>query len=284
MLAGLILAALIAQLALCAAAGAALWWASGVPPIAGAALALGAFFALGAALFGGLREAYALLAVYIWGQLLQPWLAPRDPPRVEPGVLPVLFVHGIYCNAGIWHRQLSSLRRRGFGNLFTINLAPPFGGIDRFAEQLATRAEEVCRAAGTEKLVLVAHSMGGLVARAWIARGGGAARAARLVTLASPHHGSLRTRRAPGRAARDMTPGGGWIARLEADEARAPSVPGVSIFSEHDELVVPPQSARLEGARNVALEGFGHLELLLAPAVHRIVAAEIASARNEPPS
>ena len=228
------------------------------------------------------HETYALLVIYAWGQLAQRRLAPRDPARVPRGVLPVLFVHGIYCNAGVWHRQLRALH--GVDNLFTLNLAPPLGSMDRFAQQLAGRVEEVCRAAGTERAIIVGHSMGGLVARAWIARLGGAARAARLVTLGSPHHGSSLARAVPGRCARELRRGSAWLAQLEAAEAGHGRVPLTSIYSRHDEFLAPQDSARLEGAQNIALERLGHLELLLSRRVHALVAAEIAAARGERPS
>jgi pimeloyl-ACP methyl ester carboxylesterase len=230
-----------------------------------------------------LGEAYALIVVYTAGLLLQRWLAPRDPARVVRGVTPVLFVHGIFCNAGVWHRQLAALR--GTDNLFTVNLVPPLGSIDRFARQLADRVEEACRAAGTRQAIVVAHSMGGLAARAWIARLGGAPRVAALVTLGSPHHGSRLAPMAPGRCAAEMRHACGWLGELAAEEAKlASQVRVTSIYSTDDDFVVPQASARLEGARNVALAGLGHLELLASREVHRQVAAEIASARGERPS
>lgn len=231
-----------------------------------------------------LRETWATFLVYTWYQTWQRRLAPADPDTVEPGALPVLLVHGIYCNAGVWYRLLARLRAARVGNVFTLNLEPPLAGIDDFGRQLAARVAEVRRQCGTERILLVAHSMGGLVARAWIATDGAAAGVARLVTIATPHHGSTLARLGAGRCARDMTPGGAWLARLEAREARAPRVPAISIFSWHDNLVAPQDSALLEGARNVALERRGHLDMLLAPEVHRLVAGEIAAARGETPS
>jgi len=101
MVAALIFTALLAEFLLYALAGVAMSWAFGMPPLAGAAIALAGMLALRIALFGGVREAYALLVLFTWGQIVQRWTAPCDPPRVERGVLPVLFVHGIYCNVGI---------------------------------------------------------------------------------------------------------------------------------------------------------------------------------------
>jgi pimeloyl-ACP methyl ester carboxylesterase len=229
-------------------------------------------------------ETSAFLRIFLLGQVLQPWLAPRDPARIEPGVTPVLFVHGIYCNAGVWHRLLDALRGAGTRNLFCLNLTPPLAGIDRFAAQLAQRVEEVCKACGTQKVIVVAHSMGGLVARAWLARLGDRSRLARLVTIGSPHRGSRLARLVPGRCAAEMVPGSEWLVRLSAAEAGAAAIPAICIFSWHDSLVAPQDSARLEGAHAAGLERLGHLQLLLEPAVHRRVAAEIAAARSGSPS
>lgn len=291
MMAALMLIALAVELGLYAVLARSL----GLSPAAGVALGAAAFVLVRGVLAFvlclvtrcrsagvALREALALVTVHAWGLLAQPWLAPRDPRRVAPGVTPVVFVHGIFCNAGVWHRQLAALR--GVDNLFTVNLFPPVAGIDRFARQLAERVDEVCRAAGTSQVILVGHSMGGLVARAWLARHGGAARTARLVTLGSPHHGSRLARFAVGTCAADMRCGCAWLEKLAADERLGERVPTTSIFSLHDEFVAPQESARLEGARNVALEGLGHLELLASREVHALVAAEIAAARGASPS
>ena len=290
-----VLAELLAELALYAAAALWLAQAHGVPLWTSAVLAFALFLGLRAGLLallyvraglgaGFLRflpgELTALLDIYAWGLLAQRWLAPRDPARIVPGVLPVVFVHGILCNAGVWHRMLAALERQGMPNLFTLNLAPPLASMERFARQLAARVDGACRATGTERAIVVAHSMGGLVARCWIARLGGAARAERLVTLGSPHHGSLLARGFPARWAGEMLCGCEWLEQLAADSSRVTGVPVTSIYSCADEFVAPQESARLEGARNIALERLGHLELLCSEEVLRLVGAEIASARG----
>jgi len=226
------------------------------------------------------REVGTVLAVFTWDQLLQRFFSPRDPPAVIPGAFPpVLLVHGIFCNAGIWRRMRRYLGSRGIGNLFAISLEPPLAGIDDFALALAGRVEEVRRRTGADKVVLVAHSMGGLVARAYIARLGGAGRVERLVTIGSPHHGSELARLAIGRCARDMIPDGPWLSGLVAAEAGSPGVPVTTIFSWDDNMVAPQDSPRLPGARAIALENVGHLELLRSPEVMHLVADEISAAR-----
>jgi pimeloyl-ACP methyl ester carboxylesterase len=309
MVAAFVLATLLVELGVYAALVCWLWLAAGVPPTLGVLAAGVAFVALRFALVSllgalarrwraaaspplgaagflrlAVRETHAFLQTYMLGQVLQRWLAPRDPAQIAPGVTPVLFVHGIYCNAGVWHRQLAWLQRAGTVNLFHVNLAPPLASIDRFAAQLAQRAEDVCRACGVSKVIIVAHSMGGLAARAWLARLGGRSRVARLITIGSPHHGSRLARFAPGRCAAEMVPGSAWLTRLQADEAAAPGLPLTCIASWHDSFVAPQDSALLPHASSLTLEGRGHLQLLLDPQVHRRVAAEISAARSESPS
>ena len=69
--------------------------------------------------------------------------------------------------------------------------------------------------------MIVAHSMGGLVARAYLRRHGGA-QVARVITLGTPHHGTALANLAPGSNARQMSRPGGqpnaWLAQLAASE------------------------------------------------------------------
>jgi len=299
LIAAVVAIGLLAEFALYLAAAVWLWRSFAVPPAWSALGALGVFLLLRAAVVGLefhlarrwrargmprltwpqrasllLREVAAVLLTYTFGQILQRPLAPLSPLVPAPGI-PVLLVHGIYCNAGVWHVLLRRLRRRGLANVHAVNLEPPLAGIDQFAVRLAERVEEVCRATGAEKVVLLAHSMGGLVSRAYIARLGGARRVAKLITVGSPHHGSEMVRLGIGRCAADMRPGGAWLADLETAEGGSIAVPAVSIFSWHDNMVAPQDSGRLAGAQNIALERLGHLELLLNSGVSDLVAAEI---------
>ncbi|HEX9182108.1 MAG TPA: alpha/beta fold hydrolase [Burkholderiales bacterium] len=230
------------------------------------------------------RETRAFLRLFVLAPVLQAWLAPRDPDRTVQGVAPVLLVHGLYCNAGVWQPQLVHLRQKGVANLFCINLGPPLASIDVFARQLDERVDEVRRACGTSKVIIVAHSLGGLAARAWCARLGGSSRLARLVTIGTPHHGSRLAPLVVGTCAAEMVPGSEWLLQLEADERRAPALPLTCILSRHDSMVAPQDSALLAGASVLALDRLGHFDLLLDPVVHRQVASEIAAARSGCPS
>lgn len=192
------------------------------------------------------------------------------PPR-DPAILPVLLVHGYMCNSGIWAGMQRFLESRGVDG-YTHDLEPLDADIDDYVAGLERRIEAVCAATGAPELVVVAHSMGGLAARAYLrARGG--ARVARLVTLGTPHHGTLLARIGIGTNARQMEPGSGWLAGLGG--AAPPEVPVASIYSAHDNIVVPQDSAALEGAANVRISGIGHVSLAFTRSVQERVLGEI---------
>ena len=89
----------------------------------------------------------------------------------------------------------------------------------RFAEQLAAKIDAIRAATGAAKVMLVAHSMGGLVARAYLRRYG-AAHVRCLVTIGTPHHGSVHAWLVPGVCLAQMRPGNAWLAELNRNEAR----------------------------------------------------------------
>jgi predicted alpha/beta hydrolase family esterase len=227
------------------------------------------------------RARVRLFAMELWSLLFAGFrmmfyrLVARDSPP-QRAEIPVLLVHGVLCNAGVWGRLMRYLRRRGVGPLYVISYGPPLLGIDAFATQLDRRIDAVLAQTGARQIVLVTHSMGGLVTRAYVARFG-AAKLRRVITLAAPHHGSVHAWLFFGACLRQMRPGNAWLAALN----RAPTVdppPMVSIWSWHDSMVAPQTSSRLAGAVDVPIAGVGHNAMLGERAVFALVLRELALA------
>ena len=181
------------------------------------------------------------------------------PDRLRPCARPVLFVHGYGCSRGVWWRLRRRLEAAGH-TVASVSLVPPYIHIGRLVPQLQRRLDEVLRATGAEQVILVAHSMGGLVCRAYLARNG-AQNVARLITIASPHAGSELARIGFGANAREMEPGSRWLRDLAAEPL---AVPATVLRTPHDNYVMPQDNQRLPGARDVELAGIGHLAVLYA--------------------
>src|SRR4029077_7637559 len=128
-----------------------------------------------------------------------------------------------------------------------------------------------------ERVVLVAHSMGGLVARAYLRRFG-PRRVARLVTIATPHPASILAYSFPGRGLSQMHPGNPWLTDLNRDESKPAPVPITSIWVRHDSMVIPQASSVLACAENIAVIGIAHNALLADKSVMELVAREIGAA------
>ncbi len=203
------------------------------------------------------------------------WWAMRDPlPR--PSRSPVLLLHGVLCNSGIWRGTIPRLVAAGCGPVYTLTYGPPTASIELFAEQVAAKTDAICAATGAPQVALVAHSMGAIVARAYLRRYGGA-RVRRLVTIGAPHHGSVHAWMFPGACLAQIRPGSAWLAALGA-AGLPPGTRVVSLWSRHDAMVAPQASAELEGAENVPFVGIGHNALIEHPGVVARVVAELSRA------
>jgi triacylglycerol esterase/lipase EstA (alpha/beta hydrolase family) len=194
-------------------------------------------------------------------------------PAPAPARRPVILVHGVLVNDGVWFRFRRHLARQGIGGVYTVNYGPPQADIERFAAQLAAKIDRVCAATGAQRVALVGHSMGGLVTRTYVRRYG-AARVERIITIGTPHHGSVLAWSFPGRCLAQMRPGNPWLAQLNRDEGDQP-VPILSIWSRHDSMVAPQASSELAGADNVAVIGVGHNALLTNASVTAQVIQEL---------
>jgi len=156
------------------------------------------------------------------------------------------------------------LRRRGFGRVVNVNYSSIFGDIRVLADRLATIVEEVCEETGYERVHVVGHSMGGLVARYYVQRLGGDERVHTLVTLGTPHAGTLWAFTMPHPLVRQLRPGSDVVREL-AEPAQGCRTRFVAVWSDLDQLMVPKQSAMIVHpdlqARNVFVRGVGHLSL-----------------------
>jgi triacylglycerol esterase/lipase EstA (alpha/beta hydrolase family) len=225
------------------------------------------------------HEALAILVSWPRMALFR-WCMRELPPTLA-GV-PVLLLHGVLCNAGVWQRVRTHLVARGIARVYALTFAPPVGSIEDFADQVASRVDAILAETGAQRLALVGHSMGGLVARAYLRRYG-AEKIALTMTLGTPHHGSVHAWLFAGAALAQMRPGNAWLAELNRTEGASCPVRFVSLWSWHDSMVAPQTSSRLAGAVDIELDGIGHNALLDDARVFECMARELAGLQAQTP-
>ena len=127
------------------------------------------------------------------------------------------------------------------------------------------------------------HSLGGLLARYHVQRQGGDRHVESLVTLGSPHQGSLLAHLLPTPLVRQLRPGSAVLQEL-AEPAPGVRTPVTAIYSDLDQVVVPSSAARCDHpdlqARNVLVRGVGHMSLPFHRSVLDEVAATLAGHRQ----
>lgn len=164
------------------------------------------------------------------------------------------------------------------------------GDLAQQAQALARTASGLVRSTGSGSIDVVGYSAGGVVARLWVRDYGGAKIARRIVTMGSPQHGTqlagIAGSLVPGDcplACQQLEPGSDLLDALNAGDETPAGPSFVSIWSSGDNVVIPPESAELNGALNIEVqnvcpgESVNHTQLPTDAAVDGIVAAELAA-------
>jgi pimeloyl-ACP methyl ester carboxylesterase len=198
--------------------------------------------------------------------------------------LPVLLVHGYGCNSGQWNAISRQLKMVGITH-FAIDMEPVFGNIESYVPIIERAIFRICNETSSSKVVVLAHSMGGLAAMAYL-RNHGNTHVAKIITLGTPYHGTALAKFGKGINSRQMrrdvdapkNTHSNWLSDLVKEQTESARECIVSIYSHHDNIIAPQISSHLPGARNIALHAIGHVALLFDATIQELVVQEIKSA------
>jgi triacylglycerol lipase len=197
---------------------------------------------------------------------------------------PVILVSGYGGGTGALETLAQRIRATGRAATVVPVVDDGTGDLRVQARALDRAVEEALAGVGAPSVDVVGYSAGGIVARLWAQDHDGVHKARRIITLGAPHHGAhIAATGAAGlpaacpMACQQLAPG----SRLLAELASPVSVPPhwVSVWTDQDEIVTPPDSGRLEGAVDVRVQAVcpgarvGHGDL---PADPRVVAVVLA--------
>jgi len=192
---------------------------------------------------------------------------------------PILLVHGIMDNRSVFTVFRRALRRRGFGVVHAVNYSVLTGDIRLAAHDLRRHVDRLRERTGSDRVHVVGHSLGGLIARYYVQRLGGDEAVHTLVTLGSPHGGSLAAYLMPTPLTRQVMPGSELLAEL-AEPAPRCRTRFLVVWSRMDQLIVPQGNARLEHSdldvRTLELADVGHMSLSMHPRAVHWVASSLA--------
>src|SRR6476620_2931531 len=196
---------------------------------------------------------------------------------VEAAGTPILLVHGIVSNRSVFTLLRRGLTRRGFSRVFAMNYSTVSTDVRAAAAGLSVEVERIVEETGFERIHIIGHSLGGLIARYYVTRLGGDARVHTLITLGTPHRGSYAAYAVPTTLMQQMRPGSHLMRELDRP-VRGCRTRFISYWSNNDLAILPQHHAALRhrelGASNIKLHGAGHLTLpMMGEVVHGISTA-----------
>ncbi|MEE2960500.1 MAG: alpha/beta fold hydrolase [Myxococcota bacterium] len=127
---------------------------------------------------------------------------------------------------------------------------------------------------------IVAHSMGGILARVALETPEFAGKINHLITLATPHSGTELARYLHTKKAQSLRPNSHLLNGLnrQLPWASNENFPTLTCFwTPQDMVLLPPESACVSGVKNIACPGCTHLGFLLKPQVWEAVYQQLSS-------
>ena len=185
-----------------------------------------------------------------------------DPGKSD-GHAPLIFVHGLGGNRGAFLLMAWYLRLQGRRRSYKIHFESG-QSFDEMAEALARFVCDVKKVTGEKKVEIVAHSMGGIVARLAIHEHRLTKSVKTLITLGTPHRGTYPARFANTNLTRELRPDSDLMSRL-VKRPWPRRVRGVTFWSRNDLFVLPAESAAAEGTEQIEVTPFTHYSYLIDP-------------------
>jgi triacylglycerol lipase len=213
---------------------------------------------------------------------------PRDGSSTVP--TPVLLVHGYGANKSNWLFVRRYLNQAGFERVHAFNYNPLGADIPGLADECRARADELKERFGTDRVHIVGHSLGGIVAR-YAVQVLGAEGVGVCVTVASPHGGvRLASYRSPMVRLRPLA--SGFQLRPQSSvmrELRATARPlptrFVAYYSNLDLIVAARRAMIIEpelAATNILVKDHGHLSIMLSRQLASSIVDQLAADEGIP--
>ncbi len=188
--------------------------------------------------------------------------------------LPIVFIHGIFHNRSTFAWLKQRLYSKGFRQFKEVNLLTSIHPIPRLAEQVARETRLLIKKHGTPQVDIVAHSMGGVIARYFVQLLGGDGLVRNLITLGTPHRGTEWSKYSIISHIRELTPQSRTIELL--NRCPAPKFTrAVAVSGDLDIVIRPKDCTWWEGVRNIHLSHVGHAGLLFSKRVLEIILSHL---------
>ena len=183
---------------------------------------------------------------------------------------PILLIHGYRQNQMDWIWFRYQLKNQDLGPIYSINLHPATASIAQLAHLVKNKVQAIQQETGQSKIILIGHSMGGLVSSYYAEFLAEPSQVLSVITLGSPFQGTKLAALGCGQNVLEMAPHSKFLKEI-TERLQHSTVEYRHVASKIDNLIVPWQSALPptppKENDQLILDDHGHLQLLISPTV-----------------
>lgn len=235
---------------------------------------------------------------YLWlSGLFYPFgLIPWDHLRLEGNQVagdlkkeknknPIVLIHGYFHNGSAYLLLKHRLQRAGWRHVYSVNLDSTRKTIEESGAILKEEVEKILHQTGARRVDIIAHSMGGLVARYYIQFLEGDKVVDRCITLGTPNQGTELYLFAITRCGRQLNPRGQFITKLNHDNLeKLRYVYTAAIWSPYDLMILPSHYASWPNdSEDIPIRSVGHWGLLYSSEVFDVLIRMLNHESKHPP-
>jgi triacylglycerol esterase/lipase EstA (alpha/beta hydrolase family) len=214
-----------------------------------------------------LGEALAVSIVLVTWPLGVYW---RRRPVVTSSRRPVVLIHGWSLNRASMLALSLRLQRDG-RSVEAINYPSLGEEAETKSRAIADEIRRVASASPDGLVDVIGHSLGGVLVRAAARDPSVRILLGNVVTLGSPHHGTMLALLGKRHGLIQIRPGSHFLTRLAEEDHLADAVNLATIASPFDAIVFPTDTAHWKGALNITVDGLGHHAMLYSRRVYTLL-------------
>lgn len=177
-----------------------------------------------------------IYVIYFTGTAFRRKQAPFDPGAMVKGKPVVILIHGLMAQPAHFWLMKRRFARRAVPNAIAFGYDSLNGSMDGHIEKLRDLILRIHAKTGISEVILIGHSLGGLVAFEYTRKWGGSGEVKAVVAMGSPFRGSRITAMALTRSARRLHPTGPRVAETLSSGINASFL---SLYSRYDQLILP---------------------------------------------
>lgn len=192
-------------------------------------------------------------------------------PTTSHGGKPILLVHGYCKNSSVWAYVKNRLINHKLGPIYVVDLGNKHLSMLDHVNTLNEKCAKIKEETGCDKIVLIGHSMGGVVCSLCALDSD---LVSDVITIASPLSGTKIAKMGLKKTSRQMEPNSALTQELSRRIEAEKTVKFYHIGTKTDQLIIPSSSSTPGTLKERAyvFEDVGHKSILLSPRLVDVLA------------